>query len=141
MKHNTQEFLRRVNLIESRGVTRKQAWDIAVGTAPQLHYQVVLENSLPKGAQLSPDGKVIVPDWPVTPDVLRKMGLPEDASQQEYETYHRAEAVKVTPDIAALLERELIQFSQITHATSFKDALAFLQKHKPGLYKLAIQPQ
>ena len=141
MKHHTQEFLKYVRLVQTRGVPRGQAWEIAVGVMPRVHEQVVLENSLPAGAQLSPDGKVIVADWPVTPDTLRKLGLPMDASKQEYETYHRAEAVKVTPDIAALLVRELIQFSQITHATTFKEALAFLQKHRPELHKLAIQPQ
>ncbi len=83
----------------------------------------------------------MVMDWPVTPDVLAKLGLPDDATQEEYQLYRRAEEADVTPQIAALVVRELIQFSQITHATTFQDALAFLQKHKPELYQLALQPQ
>lgn len=137
----TFEFLDAVKTIEARGVTRRQAWDIAAGTMPRLFDQVALENSLPEGAMLSPGGDMIVSDWPVSPDVLRKLGLPTDASQQEYETYSRAESVKVSRDIAALLVRELIQFSQITHATTFKEALEFLKKHRPELHKLATAPQ
>ena len=92
-RSHTAEFLEAVKMIQSRGVTRDQAWNIAAGVFPQLHHQVVLANSLPEGAQLSDDGKSIIPDWPVTPDTLRKLGLPADASKQEYELYHRAEAV------------------------------------------------
>ncbi len=137
---HTAEFLDAVKTIQSRGVTRDQAWSIAVGLFPKSHHQLVIENSLPEGAQLSADGKSIVSDWPVTPDVLAKLGLPRDASKQEYDLYHRAEAVQVTPDIAAVVVRELIQFSQITHATTFQEALAFLNKHKPALYELAVKP-
>lgn len=137
----THEFLEAVRLIEARGVTRKQAWDIATGTLPRLHQQVALENSLPAGAQLSADGQSIVSDWPVTPEVLAKLGLPRDATQQEYLLYRRAEAVEPTPEIAALLVRELIQFSQIKHATTFSEGLEFLQKHKPQWHAMAVKPQ
>lgn len=138
---HTSEFLTAVKTIQARGVTRAQAWNIAVGVFPQAHQQVVLENSLPEGAQLLEDGKAIISDWPVTPDALRKLGLPLDASKQEYDLYHRAAALKVTPDIAALLVRELLQFRQLEHASTFAEAMEYLDKHRPELHKLALQAQ
>lgn len=142
LPHHTADFLARVEHIESRGVSRSQAWEIATGTFPRMHYQVVLENSLPDGAQLSPDGRVLVQDWPVNAEVLKKLGLPvAGTSKEEYQLYRRAESTPLTPEIAAVVVRELIQFSQITHATTFNEALDFLKKNKPELHKLATKPQ
>jgi hypothetical protein len=136
---NTADFLDRVATIERRGVSRKQAWDIARGGNPSLHHLVALENSLPKDAMLSPDGEQILTEWPVAPEVLQKLGLPADASQAEYSLYRRADTVEVTADIAALLVRELVQLLQIKHAATFRDALDYLEQHKPAIFKAATQ--
>ena len=141
LQPNTVNFLANVHTIQARGVTRDKAWSIAAGVFPWLHRQVVLENSLPEGAKLSADGQSIIGDWPVTPDALRKLGLPTDATQQQYDLYHRAESVEVTPEIAAIIVRELLQFRQLDHAATFQESLDYLNKYKPELYKLAVQPQ
>ena len=96
--------------------------------------------ALPGGASGSAqDGQDLTTGWPVTKDVLAKMGLPEDATAAEYNLFRRAANVKLTPDVAAVVLKTTIQALQLQHATTFKDAMALLKQRFPEIHAAALE--
>lgn len=100
---------------------------------------LALDNTLPENTRLSPNGQRLHTKWPVHKNVLAALGLDPAATREDYEIYRVAEETEITPEIAAVIVRQLVQFGQITNAFSIGEALAHLQKHHPEIYKLALE--
>ncbi len=92
-----------------------------------------------KGVTPSADGTQLTPGWPAPPERLKQLGLPLQTSEDAFRLFSLAEDTKLTPEIAAVVVRTLIQFSQIERALNFEEAMAHVSKHRPELYQSALQ--
>jgi hypothetical protein len=86
-------------------------------------------------AELIEDGQMLVPDgWPVPPQVLFNMGLPTNATREQYEMYKLADSATITPEIAAYVLRACIQCGQLNQGGDFAGTFDVVQKHFPDLF-------
>jgi hypothetical protein len=98
-------------------------------------------NDGPANTTTSHDGQQLNGDWPVPPEKLAKLGLPVIATREQYQLFKLASETKMTPEIAAVVVRTLIQFSQLDRALGFDEAMEHLKKHRPEIYKLALEAE
>ena len=95
----------------------------------------VNEGNLPRGAELSSDGQRLVGDWPVPPSVLGALGLPMNATREEFEIFKAASKVtELEPQVAAKVIVLLIQFSQVFGGVKFAAVMAEVKKRFPELH-------
>lgn len=120
-------------------VATNDGYNRAYELAKRTHPALFAANEMPDQANLTPDGQSLVPDWPVPVEVLAKLSLPAKATREQYQLYQLAEQTEVTPEIAAVMVRAVIQYSQLARAISFDEALEHFQKHRPEIYRAAAE--
>jgi hypothetical protein len=107
----------------------------------KLHPELVTEMvnaaqaTLPPKVTPSVDGQRLIPPWPVPPEVLTSIGLPMNATREQYEVYKAAEQVTLTPEIAAFVIKQVIQHSQVSGGKKFEDVFDYLKIHQPAMFK------
>jgi hypothetical protein len=92
-------------------------------------------NELPDNCELSLDGELLSPKWPVTPAMLLSLGLPIQATREQYCIAVAAEKLEITPQIAAKIIMSIVEFGRITEGVGFTTAFANLRKHRPEIFK------
>ena len=113
-------------------------YNTAYAAARRAKPELFATNDDLKGVTASADGTQINPGWPAPPERLKKLGLPINTTEDAYRLFSLADDTKLTPEIAAVAVRTLVQFSQIERALNFEEAMAHVQKHRPELSKLAL---
>lgn len=113
-------------------------YNIAFAAARRARPELFAINDALKGVTASADGTQLTPGWPAPPERLRKLGLPLNTTEDAYRLFSLADETKLTPEIAAVVLRTLIQFSQIERALTFDEAMLHVAKHRPELYKSAL---
>lgn len=130
-------FTAKVRELEATGLQFDSAWSEARRRFPSLHsaMNAVNEGNLPRGAELSSDGQRLVGDWPVPPSVLGALGLPMNATREEFEIFKAASKVtELEPQVAAKVIVLLIQFSQVFGGVKFAAVMAEVKKRFPELH-------
>ena len=129
----SREFIDMVNeKMRGQHLDWHTAWRRCKALRPDLYATMEAAN---EKLQTSVDGQRVYPAWPVPPGVLSAMGLPQNATQEQYKIYQTAEKTRVTPEIAAVVVHAIIRFEQLQSGVSFDTVMAHLQRRRPELFK------
>jgi hypothetical protein len=114
-------------------------YNLAFAAARRANPVLFATNDTLKGVEASSDGTQLNPGWPAPPERLKKLGLPLNTTEDAYRLFSLADETKLSPEIAAVVVRTLVQFSQIERSLSFDEAMVHIGKYRPELYRFALE--
>lgn len=120
-----------VNANMARGMSYDDAFNLVMRENVSLSNEM---SGLPKGSTMSADGQHLRSGGKPSGQELMDLGLPQNASDEAVRIFRAAEQVKLTPEIAALVVRTIVQLGQMEGGLPFDAAMDHLKQARKELY-------
>ena len=128
----------RMTTLVNANMAAGMSYDDAFNQAMRENVSLANEmKGLPKGATLSADGQHLRSGGKPSGQELMDLGLPLNASEEAIRIFRAAEQVNLTPEIAALVVRTIVQLGQTEGGLPFDAALDHLKQTRREIYEEA----